>query len=63
MLNQKLLHKFKTWYRFSNCVQAKLHKNKMRHACTENFEIKSYTTLLWSLDYTITEIIKIEFVC
>jgi len=61
--NQKLSHKFKTWYKFSNRVQAKSHKNKTRPACTENFETKSYTTLLWSWDYNITEIIKIEFVC
>jgi hypothetical protein len=62
-LNQKLLHTFKTWYKFSNHVQAKSHKNKTRPACTENFETKSSTTLLWSWDYITTEIIKIEFVC
>jgi len=61
--NQKLSHKFKTWYKFSNRVQAKSHKYKTRPACTEKFETKSYATILWSWDYNITEIIKIEFVC
>lgn len=48
VLNQKLLHKFENWCKFSGRIKAKSHKNKsckMRPACIRNVCI----TLQWDM--------------